>query len=219
MSAFYDAIDEIMGEAEDVTDIIASVRKCFLFDFKDDPVRLWEGQGNFIDSDGEEWLGTIAANGTNVLKASPLQDGRDGTSAAYSFSLTIPTIPGQDTLELYNQLKADQSKVFGRKLTCYLALFREGEGLRPDTPLSFYKEMVMYSPVFSEEIARDKDGVIVKSYTVTITARDQNSGRSEVPGRTYADTMQKQRAAQLGVSVDKGAEFLAALANRTYQIP
>ena len=31
--------------------------------------------------------------------------------------------------------------------------------------------------------------------------------------------MQKRRAQQLGVSVDRGAEYLALLANRTYQVP
>lgn len=221
MSAFYDQIDEVMGAAEDVTDIVACVRKCWFYDFKDEPVRLWDGQGNFTDSDGNEWLGTIAANGSNIHKAPSLQDGRDGTSASYNFSFNIPTIPGHEDelLTLYNGLKSEQDKVFGRKLTCYLVMFQEGEGLRPNTPISFYKEMTMFSPKFNETIDRQADGAIVKTYTVSITAKDNNHGRSETPDRTYADTMQKRRAAQLGVSVDKGAEYLALLANRTYQVP
>jgi hypothetical protein len=219
MSAFYDQIDEILGAAEDVSDIVATVRKCWFYDFKDDPVRLWDGQGNFTDSDGHEWLGTIAPNGANLHRTPSLQDGRDGTSASYNFSLNIPSTPGQDTLALYEALKADQAKVFGRKLTCYIVLFVEGEGLRPNTPISFYKELVMFSPKFSENIERSPSGAVVKTYTASITAKDNNHGRSETPDRTYADTMQKRRAAQLGVSVDRGAEYLALLANRTYQIP
>ncbi len=219
MSAFYDQIDEVLGAAEEVTDIVATVRKCWFYDFKDDPLRVWDGQGNFTDSADNEWLGTIGAEGGNLHKAPSLQDGRDGTSASYTFSLNIPSLPGQETLELYNALKAEQDKVFGRKLTCYLALFIEGEGLRPSTPLSFYKEMTMFSPKFNETIERTASGAVVKSYSASITAKDNNHGRSETPDRTYADTMQKRRAAQLGVAIDRGAEFLALLANRTYQVP
>lgn len=219
MSAFDDQIDQILGAADDVTDIVATVRKCWLYDFKDDPVRLWDGQGSFTDSDGNEWLGTVDANGTNYHKRPSLQDGRDGTSASYSFSLTIPALPGQDTLELYSALKSDQSKALNRRLACYLVLFVEGEGLRPNTPVSFYKELVMFAPTFSEGMGRSASGATIKNYIVSITAKDNNFGRSETPDRTYADTMQKRRAAQLGVALDRGSEFLALLANRTYQVP
>jgi len=221
LSAFYDQIDEILGDADDVTDIVATARKCWDYDFKDDRVRLWDGQGNFTDIDGNEWLGTVDANGNSLHKTPSLQDGRDGTSATYNFTFNIPTIPGQESevLELYNSIKAEQAKVFGRKLTCYFVIFIEGEGLRPNTPLSFYKEMTMFSPKFSENIARSSAGTVVKTYTISITAKDNNHGRSETPDRTYADTMQKRRAAQLGVPLDRGSEFLALMANRTYQIP
>lgn len=221
MSAFYDLIDEIVGAADSTTDIVATVRKCWLYDFAVEPVRLWDGQGNFTDSDGNEWLGTVSENGANLHRTPALQDGRDGTSASYTFSFNIPTIPGQESeiLALYNGLKSEQGNVFGRTLTCYLALFVEGEGLRPGTPLSFYKELIMFSPKFDETIDRSASGAIVKTYTMSITAKDNNSGRAEAPDRTYADTMQKRRAAQLGVSVDRGAEYLALLANRTYQVP
>lgn len=219
MSAFYDQIDEILGEADSIADIIATTRKCWFYDFVDDPVRLWDGQGSFIDSEGEEWLGTVDANGANQHETPGLQDGRDGTSASYNFGLTIPNLEGEDPLALYEALKADQFKVYGRSLTCYLVLFLEGEGVRPGTPLSFYKRLIMQSPKFSEQMARDSAGRVIKQYKCSVVARDDNTGRSSVPGRTYADTMQKRRASELGVSVDKGAEYLALLANRTYQIP
>lgn len=221
MSAFYDQLDDILGDADAVADIVATVRKCWLYDFKNEPVFLWDGQGNFTDSEGREWLGTVDANGGNLHKTPSLQDGRDGTSASYTFSFNIPTIPGQEAeiLALYEGLKTEQANVFGRALTCYLVIFRDGEGLRPGTPISFYKEMTMFSPKFSETIARSGSGAIIKTYTLSITAKDNNHGRSETPDRSYADTMQRRRAAQMGVSVDRGSEFLALLANRTYQVP
>lgn len=130
-------------------------------------------------------------------------------------------VPGKEAeiLDLYNGIKSEQANVFGRTLTCYLVLFVEGEGVRPNTPLSFYKELVMFSPKFSENVQRSTSGAIVKNYTVTITAKDNNHGRSDTPDRTYEDTMQKRRAAQLGVPLDRGCEFVAGLANRTYQVP
>jgi hypothetical protein len=209
MSAFYDQIDEILGAADDVTDILATVRKCWFYDFAVEPLRLWDGKGVFTDSNGDEWFGTVDNNGGNLHKTPSLQDGRDGTSASYTFSFNIPTVPGQENevLELYNGVKSEQANVFGRKLTCYLVLFIEGEGLRPNTPISFYKEMTMFSPKFSETIERAASGAVVKTYTISITAKDNNHGRSE------------RRAAQLGVPLDRGAEFLALLANRTYQVP
>lgn len=219
MSAFYDQIDEAIGASDELSDIVCTVRKCWLYDFLDDPVRLWDGQGNFIDSDGNEWLGTFDANGNNVHKTPSLQDGRDGTSPTYTFSLTVPTLPGEETLALYEALKADQAKVFGRPLICFLVVFIEGEGLRPNTPLSFYRQLTMFSPRFSEQMARAQSGTITKSYVVSLTAKDDSHGRSQTPDRTYADTMQKRRAAQLGVPLDRGSEYLALLANRTYQIP
>lgn len=219
MSAFYDYIDEVLGDAADVTDIVCTARKCWLYDFRDEPIRLWDGQGNFIDADGHEWLGTLDANGNSMHKTPSLQDGRDGTSPSYTFSFTIPQVPGEDILQLYNGLKSEQDKVYGRKLTCYLVIFKEGEGLRPGTPLSFYKELVMFSPVFSEQLTRNGDGTVIKTYTASIKTKDNNNGRSDTPNRTYADTMQKRRAQELGVSVDRGAEYLALLANRTYQVP
>jgi hypothetical protein len=219
VSAFYDAIEAALGGAEDVTDIVATVRKCWHYDFRDDPVRLWDGQGNFIDSDGNEWLGTVDANGANMHKSPTLQDGRDGTSATYTFELMLPNADAVDVLSLYNALKDGQSKVSGRLLTCYLVIFLRDEGLRPQSPLSFYKQLTMQAPKFSEASSRDSSGRVIKQYRCSVVARDSNSGRSAVPGRTYADTMQKRRAAELGVSVDRGAEYLAMLANRTYQIP
>src|SRR6185503_16577998 len=98
--------------------------------------------------DGNEWLGTVDSKSGNLHKTPSLQDGRDGTSASYAFSFNVPTIPGQEdeVLAIYNGQKSEQANVFGRPLTRYLVIFVEGEGLRPGTPLSFYKQLTMFSP-------------------------------------------------------------------------
>ena len=67
-----------------------------------------------------------------------------------------------------------------------------------------------------ESISRE-DRTFVKRYKITVIAKDDNFGRSDSPRRTYADTMQKEYAKGLGVALDRGAEFLAGLAYRTYK--
>jgi hypothetical protein len=219
MSEFYDLIDEYLGDDDALTDISVVVRRLWFYDFEGEPVRLWQGKGKLFTSDGNEWLGTIDAANTDHHDTPPIQDGRDGSSATYNFTLIIPDLPGQDPFVLYEALKADQSKVSGRSLICYLAVFKEGEALRPTTPISFFKELTMFSPKFSEILERDTDGKVKRVYKASIPCKDANYGRSNVPNGTYADTIQKRRAAELGVPLDRGSEFLALMANRTYQIP
>lgn len=219
MSEFYDLIDEYMGDGESVADIDVIVRRLWFYDFDGEPVRLWQGKGRLFTSDGNQWLGTIDANDKDHHITPPIQDGRDGSSASYTFTLVIPDLPGQEPYALYNALKEDQGMVAGRSLTCYLAVFKVGEALRPTTPISYFKELTMFSPKFSERLEIDSAGMTHRQYAVSVTAKDGNFGRSETPNGTYADTIQKRRAAAHGVDLDRGSEFLAALANRTYQIP
>jgi hypothetical protein len=73
------------------------------------------------------------------------------------------------------------------------------------------------SPEFDEKLELDGFS-IVRRYVVSVLAKDGNFGRSEIPGRTYTDTMQKDYAKSLGVDVDRGCEFVAGLANRTYKV-
>jgi hypothetical protein len=216
---FYSTLNDYLGEQDDVMDIRAVVRRCWFYDFNGEPVRLWQGQGKLFTSDGNTWLGTIDANGTDYHKTPAMQDGRDGTSPSYRMSIPIVDIPGQSAFQLYEELKADQWRVTGRRIVCYLAIFNQGEALRPATPLSFFKEFTMFSPQFSEKVEANSAGTLVKSYQVSVSAKDNNFGRSNTPRGTYADTIQKERARQLGVTLDRGAEFLGLLANRTYQIP
>jgi len=219
MSDFYAELDALLGDQQDLTDIRVTARRCWFYDFNGYPLRVWQGQGKMFDSLGNEWLGTITPGGNDLHQTPAIQDGRDGTSASYSFSLVIPDIPGQFAYELYDALKADQWRVNRRTLTCYLALFLEGEGMRPATPLTFFKELTMMSTKFSEGIEQDGNGTLVRKYKATVVTKDGNFGRWNIPNGTYADPIQKERAKQQGVAVDRGAEFLAGLANRTYQLP
>lgn len=219
MSEFYDFIDQRLGDSDAIDDIILTVRRCWKYDFDGYPVYLWQGNGKLFTSDGQEWLGSIDGNGTNYHKTPALQDGRDGSSATYTTTLNLIDLPGQPAFETYNALKADQWRVSGRKLTCYLIIFDEKEGLRPQTPIVFFKELIMMAPKFSEKIDSGSDGRLIKRYSTSVTCKDGNFGRTNTPNGTYADTVQKERARQLGVALDRGCEFVALLANRTYQIP
>lgn len=213
MSEFYDYLEETLGQSDALTDIRTVVRKLWFYDFVDAPTRLWDGMGSLFTSDGNEWYGTIDPLGVNHHKTPNVQDGRDGSSATYTMSMPAPT------QELYEQIKAEKARATNRKIKVYMAIFKEGEALRPSVPIQFLKEMTMFGPRFSEKAAFDSNSVLVKNYTISISAKDGNFGRSNTPNRSYADTIQKEHAKQLGVALDRGCEHLASLANRTYQVP
>lgn len=219
MSDFYTLLDEYIGVSSDVSDIRVTVRRCWFYDFDGYPVRIWQGQGKLHTSDGQEWLGSIDANGVDHHKTPAIADGRDGTSASYVFTLLINDYPGQTAGEMYEALKAEQWRVSGRSMVCYMVLFEENEGLRPATPITFFKDLTMVSPKFSEKIELIEGGLMVRRYSASVVGKDGNFGRSNVPGGSYADTIQKARAKEQGVALDRGCEFLAKLANRTYQLP
>lgn len=216
MSAFEDKLNEYLGVATDKSDIRAIVRPCYYYDFDGAPVRMWRGRGKLHTIDGEAsehtWLGTIDGDGNDMHRVPRLSDGRDGTAPTYEFGF------GYLSEEHYQAAKANRDMVRDRPLTIYLALFEAGEGLRPQTPIEFYKELTMISARFDESL-RLEGTSLIRRYSLTIIAKDGNAGRSNVPGRTYADTMQREYARSLGVELDRGAEFLASLANRTYKQP
>jgi hypothetical protein len=205
VSDFTDELNAAIGSAEDSFDIRAVVRRCWFYDFDGFPLRIWQGQGRLFTSDGNEWRGTIDADGN---------DSRDGTSPEYTFSI------GYVDAAMHAALKADAWRVHGRMLTSYIAIFRINEGLRPQTPIDFFASFEMQSPIFEEVLARDdRTGRMVRRYKASVIARDDNSGRSRAPGGTYTSTSQRERARLLGVTVDKGCDFVAAFANKTYLVP
>lgn len=214
MSEFTDTLEEYVGSATDTFDIRAVVRRCWFYDFDGYPIRLWQGQGRLITSDGSIWLGSIDAAGRDVHVTPALRDSRDGTSPQYQFSM------GYVDASFHAALKADAWRTRGRPLTCYLAIFRVGEGLRPQTPIDFLASFEMQSPIFEETLAMDdRAGRMVKAYKASVIARDANAGRSRAPRGTYTSTSQRERARMLGVVNDAGCDFVAGLANRTYLLP
>lgn len=221
MTDFYDVIDELLGDADALTDIRITARRCWFYDFNGYPLRVWQGQGRLFTSDGNVWLGTIDASGTDHHQTPTIQDGRNGSSANYTFTLDVPNLPGQSQLEMYNALKADQWRVYNRYLTGYLVVIQQGEALRPQTPIVWFKQLTMQSPTFTEGVVVDGSGLITKKYTASILSKDANFGRSNTPNRSYTDSAQKEYARQMGVTstADRGCEFLASLASRTYIIP
>lgn len=214
MSAFDDAVDEYVG-TEGISDIRAVVRPCYFFDFLnvERPVRLWRGQGKLHTSDGNTWQGTIDGMGRDHLKAPGFNDGRDGASALLTFEM--PFID-QAT---YLSLRDDRDQVIGRRITRYMALFRPGEGLRPDTPIDFDAFFYMQSTSFKELVTM-ANGVMVKQYSATVTAKNGNAGRSQARRGTYTPTSQRDRAFEMyGIANDAGCDFIPELANKTFIRP
>jgi len=222
MSSEFDALlEEYLGNEDVLSDQRVVVRRLYFYDFIGYPTRMWQGQGKLFTADGAEWLGTIDANGRDIHVVPRLQDGRDGSSPAYQFSMTLPDLPDEPAGDLYRALKADQGLAAGRELIVYLAIFKDGEALRPVTPIKFFKRLTMRTPHFSEGgVTQDAAGRLVRTYRVMVPAKDANFGRSNTPNRTLNDATQREYARQLGVTtVDRGLEYIAALANRTYQVP
>jgi len=219
VSLFYERLDEIIGTSDSLTEIRAMVRQCWYFDFNGYPLRVWIGQGKLHTEDGNTWLGSMDANGRSLLQTPRMSDGRDGTAPTYEFGILLVDTPSASAQEMYDAMKAEQWRVNGRAMTGYHALFQVGEGLRPDTPLEFFKELTMQSSRFDEKLESDGTS-LVRRYSVTVVAKDGNSGRSNVPGGTYTPNVQYARARQLGLAYDdKGCDFLASLSDKTYQIP
>lgn len=219
MSDFYTLLDEIIGTSDSIAEIRAMVRQCWFFDFDGYPLRVWIGQGKLHTSDGNKWLGSMDANSRSLLQTPRISDGRDGTAPTYEFTILLVDTPGVSAQEMYDAMKAEQWRVNGRPLTGYHALFQIGEGLRPNTPLEFFKDLTMQSSRFDEKLEMDGTSV-VRRYSVTVVAKDGNSGRSSVPGGTYSPSVQRARARQFGIEFDdKACDFVASLADKTYQIP
>lgn len=219
MSTFFNKLDQYVGTGFDRGDIRAVVRRCYFFDFDGYPVRIWQGHGRLHTEDGNVWLGTQDGAGNDLLQPPRITDGRDGTSPTYEFALSLVDLPGQPARQTYDALKADQALVRDRPLTIYYALFEVGEGLRPTTPIEFFKELTMQATRFEERPELNGTSLLLR-YRATVIAKDGNSGRSSVPGGTYNPSVQRARARQLGLTFDdKGCDFVAGLADRTYQLP
>lgn len=200
-----------IGDASDAYDVRAIVRRCWYFDFDGYPLRLWHGQGTLISQGNVEWIGTIDARGNNHLSAPSVQDSRDGASPRYEFS-----IPHVDRAT-FDALKADQSLVEGRDLTCYHVIVDKAEGLRPQTALRFSYRLVMQGAKFSEK-PDQSGGKFTLVRRATVLARSLEFGRSRAPLGTYTDTAQNERARLKGHAEDSFCSFVAGNSRRTYLV-
>lgn len=198
-----------LGTADDSFDIKVITRRAFFYDFDGSPVRLWDGQGVLIDSEGNEYLGTIDANGTNHHKTPRVKDPRDGSSPRYEFGL-----PHIDRAT-FDAMKADQAIAAGRELTCFNAIFLNGEGVRPSTALKFNYKLIMQATRFEQGVDMT-GGSVERRYSAYVACRTLEYGRSKSPGGTYTDVSQNARAALLGVSSDSGCVFVAGNSQRSY---
>lgn len=206
--SFKSELLELTGAATDSYDIRALVRRCFFYDFDGYPTYLWDGQGVLTTKGGQEWLGTIDATGVNHHVAPAVQDSRDGVSPRYAFK-----IPNLDK-ETFDAIKADQNLAKGRTMTCYSALFKNGEGLLPATPIRFDYRLTIRGLEFSEEMQGFGSTQAIRSATALM--RSQEAGRSLSPGGTITDTSQQERARLLGLDSDSGCSFVAANSRRTF---
>lgn len=209
--AFSDELIAITGTATDAYDIKAMVRRCFLYDFTGNPVRLWDGHG-VLNAGGYEWLGTYDAAGNNQHKAPAVRDDRDGASPRYEFG--IPYLDQTTFLAL----KASQSLARGRDLICYHALFKIGEGLVPTTALRFNYRLAIKGVLFTERVDADpadpSKQQIIRS--ASVLAKSLEYGRSRVPSGTMTDTAQNDRARVLGLPSDSGCSMVAKNSRRTF---
>lgn len=219
--SFETVLLDLLGEADDAWDIRATVRRCFFYDFSGYPTRLWEGQGVLTTTTSvgaalgqiaaNEWIGTYTAEGQNMHSAPELSDDRDGTAPVYDFG--IPHID-RDT---FDALKADQDLVKGRTLTIYDVIIPVGEGLLPQTAIRFNTRLTMQGADFSEAFQEGEAGEYIRVYSASVSCRSGEAGRSRIPGGTYTDTSQRDRARLLGESADSGCIFVAKNSQRTFK--
>lgn len=211
MSTFRKELLKALGEDNAISDIRVVVRRLWEYEFAGHTVRLWDGKGTLITSGEVKWLGTITPKDVNLHNTPAIQDGRDGSSITGTVSITT------EDFELYTDIKQDRNLATGQNINVYQAIFKEGEALRPSTPIRFFTKLTMKSPKFSETLTNSPSGLI-KTYTMSVDVKGDNLGRSMTPNRTYADVIQREYANDLGVAVDDGAEYLSGLADRTYVV-
>jgi hypothetical protein len=210
---FFEACDLYRGEDASDFDIMAPIVPVYEYDLLNyGPLRMWPGMGTLITEDDREWTGTIDSRGTDHHQVPTPRDGRDGTSARMEFGL--PFIDKST----YNAIRLLDEPVAGRTITVYLAILLPDEGLRPSTPLRFQAQYTMKAPLFDTGLVQINGG-FVRTYNAKVVARDGYEGRSQAYRGTYSSTCQGERALELGVAVDKGCDFIAALANVTITVP
>jgi hypothetical protein len=205
MSAFFDALDAAMTDRSEIV-----CRRLLEFDFDMGPLRLWEGNGKLITSDGKEWIGFYHGD-QSFLSVPVLSDGRDGSSPLLSFEL------GFLDDATYSALKDVPTRVKGRALNIWRVYMETSEGLRPVTPPGYPVRLTMVSTSFTDHLDQDEVGY-VRRKSCGVTARPVDENRTYAPNGSVTDADQNRRSARLGVVPDRYARFVPLQQNKTHTI-
>lgn len=206
MTALTDAVDDLVGLQSDGHDIRACVRRTYDYKFNGYRLRLWNGQG-VLFAGGEEWIGTVGPDGQDYHQVPRVTDPRDGANPEYRFG-----IPFVDRAT-FDALRVDSWRVAGRELVGYRVLLLPSDGLRASTAPDFCWKMTMREAAFSQ--SRSAAGMV---YRAEVLCRSVEEGRARVPGGSYSDTAQRERARLAGVASDSFCVFVAANARRSIHI-
>jgi len=211
LSTFEQELLSIIGDKDaPFTDIRVAIRRCWHYAFPSGDLRLWDGIGKLITVGDVEWLGTTDGSGVNHHTTPAIFDTRDGASPQYTFGL-----PYLDAAT-FETFKNHVVEVKGTILKCYNVLVYPHEGLRPGSTLRFDSKFVLKGAEFEQSLTDLGNGSYQRTLRATAYARSTEEGRSRFPGGTYTDTIQRARAARLGVDSDSGCSFMAQNARRTY---
>lgn len=213
--SFQTELLDALGTATDTFDTKITLRNCFLYDFTDGPLRVWDGEG-VLYADGEEWIGTMfrgrdGVSLANLHQTPEFRDPRDQASPEFEFGL--PYLSKAD----FQALQADQTKAEGREVTRYKVIVKEGEGLRPGTALEFADKFVVQSVRFFEGLD-GLPGESIRMRRASVVCRSVEIGRSLAPRGTYTDLSQQERARVLGENPDSGCAYVASNARRTFEV-
>lgn len=165
-----------------------------LFDFVDEPVRLWTGNGR-LKAGGQTWdgIGRLGA-------ISGLEQAINGEAPEASFILS-----GIDA-QIMRLARAEfGAKAKNRKVTAYVQFFRQDDDVPLDQPFPIWSGR-MHAPLFN--IAADG------AREVTVTAESLFTLRSRPNFAMYTDRDQQKR-----FDGDKGFQFVATLRNKIVTWP
>ena len=165
------------------------------FDFRDSPVRLWQGFGT-LTSGGHDWQGSGELVGISGLEAAPGM-----TAGATTFTLS-----GVDRT-IVTMAKAASDRVTGRECTVYIQFFEVAGNERGmqvgallDSPTAIWTGEM-------DQISYEASGP--SSRTITLTAENIWARRNRPPYGYYTDADQTAR-----YPGDRGLEEIAGLASR-----
>lgn len=178
MSDFYDAIDAYYEATTESDRLDLRCVPAIKADFESSPQFLWSGVGGLITPDDQRWVGWMSPgdkdNGIEpqaYITVPAIPDGRDGASVLHSFTM------GYLNDEQYQLLRDAEEEVYGRTLTVY-NVYLSGNSTRATIPPGHAEELTMQGAKFAERRTKQDDGSHKVLRTATVTAKNNNEGRS-----------------------------------------